>query len=125
MEMQSIASRLMNHINTLAPVEGVTVRDINDKSTWEVDYLPGATPKQKKDVRDFIAAVDPVAAMVVTDEERVEREFSQSDFAVVIFEALFVLSNDVRELQGQTPLTRPQLKSLLKDKLPPAADAQP
>jgi Uri superfamily endonuclease len=120
--IRSLAQRLKNHLDTLAPIEGVTVRNRDDKSTWEIDYLPEATVQQKRAVENFLRDVDVEAIMVVTDDERVEKEFSKSDLTVVIFEALFSLGNDVRELKGQSPLTRPQLKSWLKSKLPPAAE---
>lgn len=53
-----------------------------------------------------------------TNADRIDAAFPDTDSAMVIFEALFELANDVRGLKGQQPITRAQLKEWLKAKLP-------
>lgn len=54
----------------------------------------------------------------LTDSQRIDSAFPQSDVARVIFEALFELSNRVIALEGGQPITRPQLRDWLISKLP-------
>lgn len=53
-----------------------------------------------------------------TDEERIDKAFPQTDVARVIFEAFFEIGNRVQVLEGKQPITRDQLKTWLKNKLP-------
>jgi len=59
-----------------------------------------------------------VAPPPSTDEQRIDSAFPQSDTARVIFEALFELVNRVAVLESSPAITRAQLKTWLKDKLP-------
>ena len=53
-----------------------------------------------------------------TDDERIDEAFPQTDVARVIFEALFELTNRVIALEGGAAVTRAQLRTWLRNKLP-------
>jgi hypothetical protein len=63
------------------------------------------------DIEPYVAPPAP------TDTQRIDAVFPQTDTGRVIFEAFFELTNDVRALKGQTPITKTQLKTWFQSKL--------
>ena len=55
----SLAQRLHAQIAAVAPIEGVSIGTLNDKTTWRIDFLPTATAAQKAAARAVLAAFDP------------------------------------------------------------------
>ena len=50
---------LHNQIVAVAPISSISIGDLADKTTWRVDYLPGATDAQKAAAQAVIAAANP------------------------------------------------------------------
>lgn len=61
---------------------------------------------------------EPIQNPAMSDEERIDEVFPQTDTARVLFEALFELSNRILKLEGRAEISRAQLKAWLKNKLP-------
>lgn len=51
--------RLHNALAAVCPIEGVSVTDPNDKTTWRIAFQPGATSAQKAAAQSAVAAFDP------------------------------------------------------------------
>lgn len=108
--MTSIAEVIgwkFNHQDGMKTVDGV------------ITEFPGGIPTQAEQdawTAEYLARD--------TAEERIDESFPQTDVARVIFEAFFEMANMIRELQDtvngttQGPITRAQLKTWLKNKLP-------
>ena len=58
-----ISSTLFKIINSVCPIEGLSIGDVNDKLTWRIDFRDGATDKQRQDAKDVIATFDAVAEL--------------------------------------------------------------
>ncbi len=89
----------------------VTDLSTNPPTTYQRPYTP-----EEEAAADAMAA--EFEASRPTIEQRIDAIFPQTDWAGVIFEALYELANDVRVLKGQDPITRVQLRDWLKSKLP-------
>ena len=101
----------------------------NDQSSVEavIDGITMSVPADptNREYRKILAWVKGggvigayVAPAPPTDSERIDAAFPQSDVARVIFEALFELTNRVIALEGGQAVTRAQLRTWLKGKLP-------
>lgn len=51
-------SDLHDALAAVAPISGVSIGAVDDKSTWRVDYLQGATSKQKAAAKSIIQGFD-------------------------------------------------------------------
>lgn len=45
----------------VAPIDGISVGDINDKSTWKISFKPDATPAQQVAAQGIIDSFDTVS----------------------------------------------------------------
>ncbi len=52
---------LHDKISAICPIDGVSIGDPQNKSTWRVDYSQGATPQQIAAAQAVVAAFDPSA----------------------------------------------------------------
>src|SRR5690349_5175378 len=41
-------------VRSVAPIEGISFGDLNDKKTWRIDFNKSATDQQKKDAQNII-----------------------------------------------------------------------
>ena len=63
------ATQLYAAVSAVAPIDGVSIGDKLDKSTWRVDFHPDATPAQKTAAQQAIASfvlplpIDPEAGV--------------------------------------------------------------
>lgn len=57
----SLAATLDAAIKAVCPICGVSVGDVNDKSTWTYHCLPEATDAQRAAANAVIAAFDPAS----------------------------------------------------------------
>jgi len=66
---------LDERIRQVAPIDGVGIGSLADKSTWRIDFKPEATEPQRQAARDLVAAFD-VAAVdnQLTEAEKVKRD---------------------------------------------------
>lgn len=95
--------------NQAAYPDAFAVSKPNDEfQSWLID------PATKNVSISFPVVIKP------TDEERIDAAFPQTDVARVIFEAFFEVANRLQALEGKSPITRDQLKTWLKSKLPQA-----
>ena len=56
-----IAPILSRQLSAVAPVDGVSIGDRADKSTWRIDFKPEATVQQRVDAQAVVAAFDVAA----------------------------------------------------------------
>jgi hypothetical protein len=49
------------------PIDGVSIGDVNDRSTWRAFYQPAATAQQRAQGDQILATVDPQDATVLTE----------------------------------------------------------
>lgn len=75
-----------------------------DQDLWTAEYLARDTGEER-----VAKAFEPPASLFNS---------SHRDMVRVIFEAFFEVANRLQVLEGKQPITRPQLKTWLKDKLP-------
>lgn len=59
MMQDTIPGRLHAAIAQVCPVVGVCLHDLADRSTWQVDYDPGATVEQRQAAAAVISGFDP------------------------------------------------------------------
>lgn len=91
--MENFTTLLTIAISALAPVSGVSVGRINDKSTWRVDFN-NATPAQRQSVEAFIQSFDVTAGfnLLKLQNERKEatNKFDKEDrrFAMVLIDEI-------------------------------------
>jgi hypothetical protein len=55
------AALLHKAISAVAPVVGVGIGDLDDRSTWRIDFAPEATTEQRVAGDAALAAFDPIA----------------------------------------------------------------
>lgn len=55
----SLAARLDAAIKAVAPITGVRIRQTDDRSTWEAQFLPEATQEQRDAAQAVIDGFDP------------------------------------------------------------------
>lgn len=63
---------LTEEIEKLAPIEGVSIGNLNDKTTWRVDYKNTVTQTQITNVNNFINNLDVTAP--IPDDVRAEAQ---------------------------------------------------
>jgi len=54
--MSHLLTELDNQLKGTAPIESVRFPDLNDKSTWEIQFLPSATQQEKDAAQTVIDA---------------------------------------------------------------------
>jgi hypothetical protein len=54
-------SDLHNKIQAVAPIDGVSVGIVSDKSTWRINFQPAATSLQRAAAQTVIDNYDPIA----------------------------------------------------------------
>lgn len=98
-------------------------RTEGDRYESEIKYqLDRNRPLYEAEKNDpgYKTAAQKAAALVaapITDIQRIDAAFVQTDIGRVIFEAFYILNNDVRTLKGQPTITRQQLKDWFITKL--------
>ena len=107
---------LDKQIKKVCPIHGVSIGRKNDKTTWRIDFKDEATKPQKKSAQTVFDNFDITTQP--TSEDRIDEAFPQTDIARVIFEAFFELANRLQVLESKPAITRAQLKTWLKAKLP-------
>lgn len=50
---------LFSAIKAVCPVESVSVGNVNDKTTWRIDFAAAATPQQRAAAQSALDAFDP------------------------------------------------------------------
>lgn len=63
----NFAMTLTRLIQAVAPIEGVSIGQQDNKATWRVDFRPEATPIQKAAAQIVIAGFDPDTADIRSD----------------------------------------------------------
>ncbi len=58
---ENLAGILHEQVAAVAPIEGVRLKIRADKTTWEVDFLPGATQAEKDAAQAVIDGFDIAA----------------------------------------------------------------
>lgn len=62
---------LFNRIRDIAPVDGISFGQRDDKSTWRIDFKPEATAQQRRDVQAVVDAFDvAVEEQKLKDKEK-------------------------------------------------------
>ena len=56
--MLILATVIDKKIRQVAPIDGVSLGSIPDKSTWRIDFKPEATVQQRTDAQAVVAAFD-------------------------------------------------------------------
>lgn len=67
--MTTVAQRLVEAISVVCPIDGVSLGDLADKTTWRIDYKASATQQQRSDARTVLTNFDPNSLSV--EETRV------------------------------------------------------
>lgn len=62
-----ISSILHQQIAAVCPIDGISIGDPNDKTTWRLDFTKDATTSQKKAAQNIIDAFDSAAAEAKQD----------------------------------------------------------
>jgi len=88
------------------------VFDVPDKMSNSHRQMLAEWEAEGNTITAYVAPPPP------TTDERIDAAFPISDRERVIFEALFELSNRLIALEGGLPITRAQLRTWLKAKLP-------
>ncbi len=70
--------RLHKALNAVAPIQGVSVGRVADRSTWRVDFAPEATSEQRAAVLAALEAFDP--AEPTKEDVDAERDRRMSTF---------------------------------------------
>lgn len=74
----SESGALHDKVSEVAPITGVSLGKIDDKSTWKIIFKPEATPEQRaaaaQIVREFDPAVDAVAPKTELQQAKEEIE---------------------------------------------------
>lgn len=104
---------VIDALQSLRPGAAWTIKNEDYKQLNWLDKVQ--TKPTEQEVLDEIARLE---AYEGTDDDRMDKAFTLDDKDRVLFEAIFELANDVRELKGQQPITRAQLRDWLKAKLP-------
>lgn len=72
-------SRLDQAVSAVAPIDGVSIGDINDRATWVVFFKPEATPGQVVAAQNVINTFDPTSLSV----EETRRKNLSTDLTVI------------------------------------------
>ena len=62
------------------PVAGISMGRHDDRTTWRIDFIPGATQQQKADTRAIVDAFDPVKE----DNDQRDRRERSNDLRKVL-----------------------------------------
>lgn len=57
-------------VSAVAPIDGVSIGDFNDRSTWRIDFADNASPAEKAAAADVLATLDPLGP--TADDVRAE-----------------------------------------------------
>lgn len=68
--MPSLINKLYDQINAVCPIDGVSIGDKLDKSTWRVDLSSSATLAQKTAAQAVVTAFDIVAEELIDSNEK-------------------------------------------------------
>lgn len=75
----SVATQLDAAIRAVAPIIGVSIGRIKDKSTWRIDFAPEATQAQRTQAANIVAAFDVAAAEATEAAEAAALEALEAD----------------------------------------------
>lgn len=108
----SIAEKIDSAIRAACPIDGVSIGNPNDKTTWRIDFADSATAEQRA------AAQSVIASFVVPVESPNDAINAQIDAQITALEQgqllprgtrEFTLYCMVRDAQRDLGLTEPQL----------------
>lgn len=77
----TLAARLDQAIQAVAPIYGVSIGKRDDKTTWHIQFKPEATREQREAARATLQAFDPMAPAPKSQRE-LKREALLSDQTV-------------------------------------------
>lgn len=84
--MINLAERLDLALRSVGvPIDGVSIGDLNDRSTWRVDFRPEATPAQRAQAVAIVAAFAPPTAAQILDEDA-QRETDMTILKAIVIE---------------------------------------
>lgn len=68
----TLLKKLTDRISEIAPIEGVGLGNINDKSTWRIDFKNSATDEQKMTANNFLQSYD--VNVITSENVNIERD---------------------------------------------------
>lgn len=96
-----------------APIDGVSVADATDKSTWRVDFQAGATAAQRTAAQSVIDNYDPLTPTQAETDYFKQLKIDAID--AVQLQIAFNHENRIRALEGgKQPITATQFKTAVK-----------
>lgn len=75
----TIAASLDTAVRAVAPIVGVSIVRLQDKSTWRIDFDPAATPQQRTQAANVVASFDVAAAEAAEQAEIAAVEALEAD----------------------------------------------
>lgn len=103
-------------IRKIAPVQGVSLGRLDDKSTWRIDFEANATKKERRDAQAYINSLDLGEVKTKADAQEALRE-SDKDMARMVEDLVDVLPDAMNNLPQQAKdkiMNRKTLRSRLK-----------
>lgn len=70
MQFDNTAAQLHAAIAAVCPIHGVSIGRKDDKSTWRIDFVLGATSGERADAEAVLAAFDVAAAATAEQAKR-------------------------------------------------------
>lgn len=73
-----ITTKLDAVLRAVCPIDGVSIGSVDSKSTWRIDFTPGASPEQKLSAQQALNAFD-VQAAKIADAQTDTRQTADGD----------------------------------------------
>lgn len=77
---------LHESVSAVAPINGISIGNPSDKSSWRIDWAEGATDEQKAAVAALVAAFDPSAPSMDSVNDERDRRMSVLPFGGHVYQ---------------------------------------
>jgi len=101
--------RLDAQLKAICPCTGVSIGRWDNKTSWRVDFLPGATQAEKDAAQAVIDNFDPNADHSETDDEHYDKNITANP----LLKAIVLSINDGTLITGANK-TNAQLKAIIR-----------